>query len=85
MSGHPSTGSSSFTPMGTPPKGRCTSAAAAARRAPSSSTEHTALSSDDATAASDPSSASVGEIAPDRKASTNEHASDSHGSVLTNV
>ena len=64
--GQPLTGSSSLTPIGTPPKGRLTSAAAADSRACSSSTKHTALSFESAMAASDPSRASVGEIVPAR-------------------
>ena len=54
--------------MGTPPKGSETSAVAAVARACSSSTKHTALSDEPAMAASDASSASVGEMVPARKA-----------------
>jgi len=78
--GQPLTASSSFTPIGTPPNGSCTSAEAAASRAGSSSTKHTALSLESAMAANDPSSASVGEMMPARNASTREQASPIQGS-----
>ncbi len=65
--------------MGTPPKGCDTSAASAVSRACSSSTKHTALSDESATAASDASRASVGEMVPARNASTSEQASSIHG------
>ncbi len=82
VNGHPATGSSSLTPMGTPPKGRDTSAAAAWARAASGSRWLTALRPDDPMAARDASSASVGLRVPARKASTSEQASSSHGSVM---
>lgn len=81
--GHPSTASSSLTAIGTPPKGRETSAAAAAARAPSSSTKQTAFSSLAPTAARVASSSSVGERSPERKASTSEQASPDHGASAT--
>ena len=83
--GHPLTGSSSFTPMGTPPKAVCTSADAAADGAFSSSMKHTAFNDDFSIAASDPSSASVGESSPSRKASTSEQASPSQGCPVTHT
>src|ERR1700723_3602449 len=77
--GQPLTGSSSLTPMGTPPKGSETSAAAAVARACSSSMKHTAFSEDAPMAVSEASRASVGEMVPARNASTSEHASSIHG------
>ena len=83
VEGHPSTVSSSFTPMGTPPKGRETSADAAAARAASMSRWLKALSPDSSIAANDASRASVGLMAPARNASTSEQASPNHGSTVT--
>ena len=83
--GQPLTGSSSLTPMGTPPKGRRTSAACADVRACSSSMKQTAFSDDAAMAANEPSRASVGDSSPARKASTREQASPNQGSPVTPV
>ena len=69
--------------MGTPPKGSDTSALAALARACCSSMKHTALRSDAAMAASDASSASVGEMVPARNASTSAQASCIQGRSLT--
>ena len=79
MYGHPSTDSSSFTPMGTPPKGRETSTVSATARAASASTWLKAFRPEDSMAASDASRASAGLIVRARKASTREQASPSHG------
>ncbi len=82
VKGHPSTGSSSFTPMGTPPKGRDTSAAPAWARAASASTSEKAFRSEAPMAAREASRASAGLRVFARKASTSEQASSSHGSVM---
>jgi hypothetical protein len=65
------------------PNGSETSASAAVSRACSSSTKQTAWSFDTFAAASEPSRASLGEIVPDRKASTSEQASPIHGAPVT--
>ena len=82
VKGHPATGSSSLTPMGTPPKGRDTSARAAWVLAASASTSEKAFRSEASMAANDASRASVGLRVLARKASTSEQASPSHGSVM---
>ncbi|MEY3055461.1 MAG: hypothetical protein RL550_1984, partial [Actinomycetota bacterium] len=79
VSGQLSTRSSSFTPMGTPPKGREMSARDAASRARSGSRNEKALRSLDAMADNVASSSSTGERSPRRKASTSEQASPVHG------
>ncbi len=81
VSGHPSTWVSSFTPMGTPPNGKVTSAAAAADRAASRSSKHTAFRSLASTAAKVASSSSTGDRSPERNASTNPTASPVHVSL----
>ncbi len=70
-------------PMGTPPKGRETSADAAAARAASTSRWLKALRPEASMAASEASSASSGLSAPARKASTSEQASPSQGWSVT--
>ncbi len=82
MSGQPSTASSSFTPIGTPPKGSCTSAAAAAARAASVSRKQNAFNSERSIAASVASSSSTGVRSPARKASTREQASPDQGASV---
>src|SRR6478672_7090912 len=79
VAGHPATLSSSFTPIGTPPKGWVTSAFAAAFRAPSGSRNEKALTSDASIAASVASSSSTGERSPLRNASTSETVSPDQG------
>ena len=84
VAGQPATSSSSFTPMGTPPNGRLTSAPAAARRASSGSRYENALMSERSMAARVASSSSTGERSPVRNASTSETASPDQGvSVMT--
>ena len=77
--GQPATGSSSLIPVGTPPKGRVTSASAAALRARSGSRWAKALRSEASMAASVASSSSTGERSPARNASTREQASPCQG------
>ena len=83
VAGHPVTDSSSFTPTGSPPKGRETSARSAACNARSPSRYENALSELLAIAASDASSSSRGERSPWRNASTSEHASSVHVASVT--
>src|SRR6476646_7655811 len=77
--GHPATGSNSLMPIGTPPNGLDTSAASARSLAWSGSRNVKQFSSDRSMAASVASSSSTGDRSPDRKASTSEHVSPSHG------
>ena len=77
--GQPATRSSSFTPIGTPPKGLVTSAADAAASAASRGRWQKAFSSLASMAAKLASSSSTGERSPRRKLSTNEQASPCHG------
>ena len=81
VAGHPATGSSSFTPTGTPPNGIETSACSAAFSARSASRNEKAFSELCAIAARLASSSSRGERSPRRKASTSEQASSVHVSV----
>src|SRR6516165_12813739 len=77
--GQPSTFSSSFTPKGTPPKGRPTSAEAAASRAWSKSVKLHTFSGDRSSAAMQSSRASSGDTSFARNASTRLQASPNHG------
>ncbi len=79
VKGHPSTGSSSLMPTGSPPKGSDTSAAAAAAVAASASTWLKAFNAEPSMAARHEPSASDGDISPRRYASTSEQASPDHG------
>ncbi|CAB4616545.1 unannotated protein [freshwater metagenome] len=79
VSGQPRTESSSFTPIGIPPKGSEMSADAARSIAPSVSTKETALSPLALIAFSVACISSFGCLRPARYSSTSEHASPCHG------
>src|SRR4249919_480404 len=79
VDGHPASGSSSFTPTGTPPNGALTSASRAASNARSGSRNENALRSLASIAAKVASSSSTGDRSLARNVSTSEHASPSHG------
>ena len=79
VNGQPATRSSSFTPIGTPPKGSDTSASAAAARASSAARCEKALRSEPSMAARQASSASAGDSSLALNASTSEQASPNQG------
>ena len=79
VSGHPSTWSSSFTPIGTPPNGFDTSAERAAASACSRCRCENTFNSLASMAAYTAVSSSDGLRSPDRNASTRLHASPCHG------
>ena len=79
VAGQPLTWSSSFTPIGTPPKGSDTSALSARESAASASTNEMAFRLDACTAAKVACNSSRGDLRPVRNSSTSEQASPSHG------